>query len=49
MLDFWPASGWQHLQTDATGHLQPSAAWFGHWLGRPELALVAERDRKSVV
>ena len=42
MLDFWPASGWQHLQTDATGHLQPSAAWFGHWLGRPELALVAE-------
>ena len=42
MLDFWPACGWHHLTTDANGRLQPTAAWFGHWLARPELALVAE-------
>ena len=42
MQDFWPACGWRHLQTDAQGHLLPTAAWFGHWLDRPELALVAE-------
>ena len=42
MQDFWPACGWRHLQTDAAGRLRPTAAWFGHWLDRPELALVAE-------
>ncbi len=42
MLDFWPTCGWRHLQLDGAGRLQPTAAWFGHWLGRPELALVAE-------
>ena len=42
MLDFWPNCGWRHLQLDDAGRLQPTAAWFGHWLGRPELALVAE-------
>ena len=42
MLDFWPACGWRHLQLDGAGRLQPTAAWFGHWLDRPELALVAE-------
>jgi hypothetical protein len=42
MLDFWPACGWRHLQADDQGRLPPSAAWTGHWLDRPELALVAE-------
>jgi len=42
MQDFWPACGWRHLATDAAGRLRPTAAWFGHWLDRPELALVAE-------
>ena len=42
MQDFWPACGWRHLRTDAAGRLRPTAAWFGHWLDRPELALVAE-------
>ena len=42
MQDFWPACGWCHLQTDGAGRLRPTAAWFGHWLDRPELALVAE-------
>ena len=42
MHDFWPACGWCHLQTDGAGRLRPTAAWFGHWLDRPELALVAE-------
>ncbi len=42
MLDFWPACGWRHLQLDARGRLQPTDAWWRHWLDRPELALVAE-------
>ena len=42
MLDFWPACGWRHLRLDNNGQLRPGAAWFGHWLNRPELALVAE-------
>ena len=42
MTNFWPACGWRHLQADAQGRLPPSAAWIGHWLNRPELALVAE-------
>ena len=42
MLNFWPTCGWRHLQLDGAGRLQPTAAWLGHWLGRPELALVAE-------
>lgn len=42
MLDFWPDCGWRHLQADAQGRLPPSGAWFGQWLNRPELALVAE-------
>ena len=42
VTDFWPSCGWRHLQADADGHLPPSAAWIGHWLDRPELALVAE-------
>ncbi len=41
-MDFWPACGWRHLRTDSQGRLQPTAAWLGHWLDRPELALVAE-------
>ena len=42
MLDFWPTCGWRHLQLDRAGQLRPTTAWFDHWLGRPELALVAE-------
>ena len=42
MQDFWPACGWRHLQADASGRLRPTPAWFGHWMDRPELALVAD-------
>jgi hypothetical protein len=42
VIDFWPACGHTHLVPDALGHLPPTAAWIGHWLDRPELALVAE-------
>ena len=42
MQDFWPACGWRHLQADTSGRLRPTPAWFGHWLDRPELALVAD-------
>ena len=42
MLDFWPACGWRHLTINRDGRLQPTPAWWLHWLDRPELALVAE-------
>ena len=48
MLDFWPACGYRHLTPDAQGRLPPSAAWLGHWLDRPELALVAESCRAEI-
>lgn len=42
MLDFWPGCGHSRLSRDGRGHLAPTAGWWAHWLGRPELALVAE-------
>ncbi|OYU98504.1 MAG: hypothetical protein CFE45_16240 [Burkholderiales bacterium PBB5] len=42
MLDFWPECGHRHLDRTAPDRLQPTAAWWAHWLDRPELALVAE-------
>ena len=46
--DFWPGCGWRHLQADSAGRLLPTAAWLGHWLNRPELALVAESCRAEI-
>ena len=40
--DFWPECGWRHLRLTDAGTLAPTAAWFDHWLSRPELALVPE-------
>ena len=40
--DFWPDCGWRHLRLTDAGTLAPTAAWWGHWLSRPELALVPE-------
>ncbi len=42
MIDFWPACGWRHLDLSDQGRLVPTAAWWRHWLDRPELALVGE-------
>ncbi len=42
MLDFWPECGHRHLRPDQRGWLEPTGAWWAHWLDRPELALVAE-------
>ena len=38
----WPGAGLAQLQATELGQLQPTAAWWRHWLARPELALVAE-------
>lgn len=38
----WPGAGLQHLEVDAAGRLRPTAAYWAHWLARPELALVPE-------
>ena len=40
--DFWPDSGYTLLQRNAQGRLVPTADYLRAWLGRPELALVAE-------
>ena len=40
--DLWPASGWRQLSVDHHGRLQPTPAYWQHWLTRPELALVSE-------
>lgn len=42
MNDFWPSAGWPLLQITDHGRLCPTAAWFGRFLDRPELALVRE-------
>jgi len=42
MQDFWPECGHRHLTHDVRGQLQPTPAWWLHWLQRPELALVDE-------
>ena len=41
----WPGSGLAHLSPNAQGWLQPTPAYWLHWLQRPELALVAESCR----
>jgi hypothetical protein len=38
----WPGAGHALLQPDSLGWLQPTPAWWGHGLARPELALVPE-------
>ncbi|RVU45270.1 DUF6352 family protein [Rubrivivax rivuli] len=43
--DFWPACGYTLLQRNPQGWLQPTPAWLGAWLARPELALVPESCR----
>lgn len=42
MPDFWPASGFQHLERDPRGWLVPTPAYWRLFLSRPELALVDE-------
>ena len=43
--DLWPGSGCTLLKVDGSGWLQPTEAYWRHWLARPELALVAESCR----
>jgi len=38
----WPSAGLALLQLSEQGQLRPTAAWWRHWLARPELALVPE-------
>lgn len=42
MPDFWPASGFQHLERDPRDWLVPAPAYWRLFLARPELALVDE-------
>ncbi len=42
MHDFWPASGYTHLQRTARGWLRPTDGYLRTFLALPELALVAE-------
>ena len=42
MQDFWPASGFTHLQPVPGGWLQATAVWLRPMLALPELALVDE-------
>jgi hypothetical protein len=44
----WPSSGYAHLTRQADGLLRPTAAYWQHWLGRPELALVPESCRAEI-
>lgn len=46
--DFWPACGHSLLQRNEHGWLQATPAWLAAWLGRPELALVAESCRAEI-
>ena len=46
--DLWPGSGCTLLNVDGSGWLQPTEAYWRHWLARPELALVAESCRAEV-
>jgi hypothetical protein len=46
--ELWPTSGRMHLERRNDGALLPTPAWWLHWLGRPELALVAESCRAEV-
>ena len=40
MQDFWPASGYRHLERTPRGWLRPTDAWLCMFLALPELALV---------
>ncbi len=42
---WWPGSGLATLIPEPNGGLAPTAAYWRHWLQRPELALVAESCR----
>ena len=42
MQDFWPASGYRHLERTPDGWLRPTDAWLHGFLALPELALVAD-------
>lgn len=42
MPDFWPASGFQHLEQDSRGWLVPTPGYWRLFLARPELAPVDE-------
>ena len=42
MQDFWPASGYRHLERTERGWLRPTDAYLRTWLALPELALVDE-------
>ena len=42
LRDFWPRSGYKHLQQNARGWLVPTEAYVRTFLSRPELALVPE-------
>ena len=43
--EFWPGSGSALLAVGSSGWLQPTGAYWRHWLARPELALVDESCR----
>ncbi len=43
--ELWPGSGCALLGVDANGWLEPTPAYWQHWLTRPELALVKESCR----
>ena len=42
MQDFWPTSGYTHLERTSRGWLRPTDAYLRRFLALPELALVAE-------
>ena len=42
MHDFWPSSGYVHLERSACGWLKPTDAYLRNFLALPELALVEE-------
>lgn len=46
--DFWPSSGFTHLQRDPRGWLIPTDAYLRLFLARPELALVEESCKAEI-
>ena len=44
-LSVWPGSGLSHLAAAEQGWLQPTPAYWRHWLARPELAPLPESCR----
>ena len=47
-MNFWTASGFDQLQRNASGWLEPKADYFRLYLQRPELALVSESCKAEV-